>query len=149
MENKVLPQKALFDTIDSFLGEGKRVAFIPDGRSMLPFIRGGRDSVVLARPDRPLEVGDIVLVHIHKEYVLHRIRASEGGELLLMGDGNLGQKERCKPSEVLGIVTEIVKADGRRVKPGKGSLWRMLLPVRPLLLAILKRTVFKQDFKDR
>ena len=148
MDDKVLPLHVLLDTVGDFLAEGRSVRFVPDGRSMLPFIRGGRDSVVLVGAGRSLEVGDIVLAQIHKEYVLHRIWALDGDAVTLMGDGNLRQREACGRSEVLGVVTEIVRPGGRRVKPGRGTLWRKLLPVRPLLLALLKRTVYRQDFRS-
>ena len=42
------------------VGEGVAVAFPVNGRSMLPFIVGGRDEVVLVKPER-VKVGDIVL----------------------------------------------------------------------------------------
>lgn len=148
MESKVIPQDVFFETVDRFLAEGKPVLFTPRGRSMLPFIRGGRDSVVLARPSDALEAGNIVLAKTGGRYVMHRIWAVEREEVTLMGDGNLKGREHCTTADVAGVVTEIVKPDGRRVKPGKGILWRRLLPVRRLLLAMLKRTVFIQDFKE-
>lgn len=148
MESKVIPNDVLFETAGGFIAEGKSVLFIPEGRSMLPFIRGGRDSVVLTRPSAPLEVGDIVLARAGGRYVVHRIRAVEGDEVTLMGDGNLRGKEKCTTGDVIGIVTEIVKPGGRRVKPGKGFLWRKLLPARRLLLAVLKRTVFIEDYRN-
>ena len=44
------------------VGEGVSVSFPVNGCSMLPFIVGGRDSVILEKPEN-LRVGDVVLAH--------------------------------------------------------------------------------------
>ena len=65
------------------VGEGVSVSFPVNGCSMLPFIVGGRDSVILEKPEN-LRVGDVVLAHAipdnvallenaEKRYVIHRI----------------------------------------------------------------------------
>ena len=43
-----------------FVEEGVKVALPVDGNSMLPFIIGGKESVVLQKPGE-LKVGDVVL----------------------------------------------------------------------------------------
>ena len=43
--------------------EGVCVTLPVDGRSMLPFIIGGRESVILQKPVAPKQ-GDVVLAHI-------------------------------------------------------------------------------------
>ena len=43
------------------VNEGVSVTFPVKGWSMLPFIIGGEESVILSRPDQQLKVGDIVL----------------------------------------------------------------------------------------
>ena len=69
--------------------EGLCVTLPVDGRSMLPFIIGGRDSVLLSKPEDVM-VGDIVLAWIeNRRYVVHRILEIRGQHVTLMGDGNL------------------------------------------------------------
>ena len=127
--------------IEMFIREGKDVEMAPKGSSMLPFIKGGRDSVLITRPSERLEVGNIVLARIGERYIMHRIFAVEGGSLTLMGDGNINGTETCAVKDVIGQVVEVHKENGRVVKVGKGRLWRFLRPVRRFLLAFYKRVI--------
>ena len=115
------------------LEEGKKVQLAPLGISMLPFICGGRDRVVVGRRES-FEVGDIVLVPYRGRLILHRVYATEGSRLILMGDGNLKGNEVVEKSEVWGTVLQIVKPGGRFLKPHKAWLWRHLQPIRRYLL---------------
>ena len=119
------------------LKDGKVIALVPQGISMLPFIKGGEDQVFLLKRDR-VEVGDIVLVEYHGKHILHRVYAIDGEQLILMGDGNLEGTEQVAADEVLGTVVEIVH-DGRHLKPKKAWLWRHLLPIRRYLLKIHRK----------
>lgn len=138
-EVRFLELKNYFNLVESFLKEGKEVRITPKGDSMRPFIIGGRDSVVLTSLTRSPEVGDIVLALVKGRYIMHRVIMVEGSRLTLMGDGNVKGTERCVVDDVKGIVSEIHKESGRRVKPGKGRIWRLLLPIRKVLLVIHKR----------
>lgn len=138
-EVRFLELKNYFNLVESFLKEGKEVRITPKGDSMRPFIIGGRDSVVLTSLTRSPEVGDIVLAMVKGRYIIHRVIMVEGSRLTLMGDGNVKGTERCVVDDVKGIVSEIHKESGRRVKPGKGRIWRLLLPIRKVLLVIHKR----------
>ena len=119
------------------LKEGKVVAIVPRGISMLPFIEGGEDQVFLLKKEK-VEVGDIVLVNYRGRHLLHRIYAIDGEQITLMGDGNLEGTEQVTIGEVMGTVVEIVH-HGRRRKPSKAWLWRKLLPVRRLLLKLHRK----------
>lgn len=106
---------------------------------MRPFIRGGRDSVVL-RHSGQIAVGDIVLAHTRERgYVLHRVYRMLPDTLVLMGDGNLREEENCRRGDVIGKVTGIIRK-GRcidctsRGERWKAGIWMRLLPVRRLLL---------------
>ncbi len=137
------------------VGEGVSVTFPVNGRSMLPFIVGGRDSVILKKPV-DLCVGDVVLAYaipdnvLHlknaeKHYVIHRIVALSGDDVVLMGDGNLVQREYCKRSEVYAKVVCVVQPNGKKCPTGAfggriaAKVWYILLPVRRYLLWIYRR----------
>ena len=119
------------------LKEGKVVPLIPQGISMLPFIKGGEDQVYLLKKDK-VEVGDIVLVEYHGRHILHRVYANDGERITLMGDGNLEGTEQVEADEILGTVIEIIHG-GRRRKPKKAWLWRKLLPFRKGLLKLHRK----------
>lgn len=140
----LLNNDLLFDNIVQLLSDGLSVTLRAKGNSMYPFIRGGRDSVVLSRSVRA-RVGDIVLVRIPSSgYVLHRIRRIDGDRLLLMGDGNLRATERCRQDEVLAVAVKIIR-NGRCVdcfsmrERSLAAAWRVLLPVRRYLLFVCRR----------
>ena len=139
MDKRVLPNEVLLEEAGKLLDEGRDVTFTPLGSSMLPFIRGGKDSVTL-RKMPSAQVGDIVLVRLPGRYVLHRIIALEGEKVTLMGDGNLVGTENCRLPDIMGTVTAIQKGK-RRVTPGKGRFWRVLKPFRRYILAIYRRLI--------
>lgn len=138
MEKIVLPNDVLLDEVSRLLETGHEVVMIPKGNSMLPFIRGGEDSVVLRRQPS-VSVGDIVLARFGGCFVLHRVIAVDGTKVVLMGDGNLQGVERGDVTEVCGTVKEIISPNGHRRKPSKGRLWHRLLPVRKYLLKIYRK----------
>lgn len=139
MTKLTLPNEVLLEEVAALLKEGRDVTLSPKGSSMLPFIREGRDSVVLRQmPD--VEIGDIVLARLPGRYVLHRVVDSNRNVLVLMGDGNLSITESCTRDDVLGTVVSIVRGN-RVIKPTKGRLWRMLIPVRRIILAVYRRII--------
>ena len=138
MDRRSLPNDVLLGEVAAVLGEGREAVIIPTGNSMLPFIRGGVDRVVLRRQEG-VAVGDIVLVKIGERYILHRVIAREGDALTLMGDGNVRGTESCRTENVIGTVAEIIRPSGRVRIPGRARLWRMLKPIRRYLLALWRR----------
>lgn len=134
-----VPNDILLSEVGRLLGEGHEVILLTKGGSMLPFIRGEKDSVLLKKRSA-VEVGDIVLAEIGEgKYVLHRILSRDGEKLTLMGDGNLKGTESCLTADVLGTVLKIVTPGGRMKSPSKGRVWKWLRPVRRYLLAIIRR----------
>ena len=138
MDKKIVANEVLLEEAATLMNEGREVCFTPLGSSMLPFIRGGKDSVRLKKMPS-VEVGDIVLVRLAgPSYILHRVIGIDGDRLTLMGDGNISGTEACTEGDVLGTVTAIVRGKRNR-KPGKGRLWRFLKPLRRYILGIYRR----------
>ena len=163
MDKRVVANEVLLEDAAALMQEGREVTLKPLGSSMLPFIRGGRDSVRLKKMPS-VAVGDMLLVRlkgwpeasgdnrgqsplnkdsardvvIAPRYVLHRLIQKDGERLTLMGDGNLTGTENCTEADVLGTVTAIER--GRRVVvPGNGRWWRVLKPFRRYILGIYRR----------
>lgn len=144
MSLKLLPNELLLSEVARLLAQGERVALMTKGNSMLPFITGERDRVVLFRTPQ-VAVGDIVLARTDEGvFVLHRIVGIDGDRITLMGDGNLCRTETCTREAIAGQAIRIVKP--RRTvdcttpcERRKARLWRALLPVRRYLLAIYRR----------
>ncbi len=139
-----LENESYFSEVTRLLAEGHSVTIPTKGSSMLPFIVGGRDRVVLC-PAVALQTGDIVLAHLPEYgYVLHRIYRLSGNEVTLMGDGNIKAVERCRVEDVVGRVAGILR-NGRcvdclsPVARRRARLWRQLLPLRRCLLFVYKK----------
>ena len=147
MQTKTVPNAELIPAIGKLIEEGQEVIFKPKGVSMLPFIRGGRDSVLLRKADG-LKVGDIALAEISEgRYVLHRIETIEDEMIVLMGDGNLVGRERCRKEDIMAIAVKIIKEhkeidcqSPRHMR--MAEIWKRLLPIRRYLLAIYRRIIF-------
>ncbi|MCQ2162684.1 MAG: S24/S26 family peptidase [Bacteroidales bacterium] len=147
MKKMSLPNEEFFSTVEELLAEGKSVSMKPKGNSMIPFIRSGRDTVVLSPLTREVQVGDIVLFVIAGRHILHRVFSIDGDFLTIMGDGNIRGKEHCSRADVVAVVTEIIREGSTVGKaPGKGRLWRFLLPFRRIILAVYRR-VIPSDFE--
>lgn len=90
--------------------EANGCAIIPvRGVSMLPFLKEGRDSVVLAEVAKPPKKRDIVLYQrADGSYVLHRI-ASVGETYTCIGDAQFVFEKGIAPSQIIARVTAIRK----------------------------------------
>lgn len=145
MQKKVVANDIIVPEIARLVAEGTKVTFTPKGISMLPFIRGDRDSVVLVKAD-DLRIGDIALARIGSYYVLHRIIGIDAGVVTLMGDGNIAGIEKCTCEDILAIA-ETIRKDGREIDCRsnnhlrKAEIWKRMLPVRRYLLAIYRRII--------
>lgn len=124
----------------------ERVTLPVNGHSMLPFVVGWRDCVILQKPRQP-KVGDVVVAWVEgRRYVLHRIIRIEGDRVTLMGDGNLNVTETCMLSDVKALATHVVDVKGKthdlynRWRWWAAKVWWYVRPVRRYLLAIYRRT---------
>ena len=125
--------------------EGVNVTLPVKGLSMLPFIIGGKDSVILHRPGL-IDVGDVVLAWVDGcRYVVHRIIRIDGDRITLMGDGNVKGTEHCLLKDVKARVTHVVDAKDKthylynRWRMLGAKVWYWLRPIRRYLLAIYRR----------
>ena len=144
MNKVVVPNAILLGEVKRMLAEGREVVIPTKGNSMLPFIKGVRDSVKLRKLDT-LEVGDIVLAELREGvYVLHRVFALDGDKVTLMGDGNR-TVEHCRRGNIAGTALAILQ-DGKKEKDcrspralRRARAWRKLLPFRRIILGFYRR----------
>jgi hypothetical protein len=144
MRRLTLPNRFIFSQVKEMIANDAEVTILTKGNSMLPFIIGDKDSVVLRKVDT-LNKGDIVLAELPNEhYVLHRIISISGDEVILMGDGNIRGTEQCKADHIIAKAIAILH-NGKsidcysRTNRIKANIWRLLLPIRRYILAIYRR----------
>ncbi len=131
------------------VSKGHKVTIRAKGNSMRPFLESGRDLAVLSAIGTP-KVGDVVLAEIHKGvYVLHRIDRIQGENITLRGDGNIRGTEECQISDLRAIAITFVRK-GKKWHTDTtfwkiySKLWRTLLPLRRILLALYRLLWLRQ-----
>lgn len=142
----IVPNEILLEEVARLLDEGREVEFLTKGSSMLPFIVGERDRVVLTKDGcDSVQPGDIVLARRSQGvYVLHRIVEVNGTSVVLRGDGNISAKEMIRRQDIIGRVVKVVHPSGKSYVPGKARFWRNTGPLfRRVVLAVYKRTVLR------
>lgn len=147
MEKMTVNNEAFFGNVITLLRKGKKVTIPVKGTSMLPFIVGEVDLVVLEGveaaspenlPHRNAAKGDIVLFRVNNHFILHRILEFDAnGVAVIQGDGILRAKEHCGRDGIFGRVVSVLKqgkhpvdveSNGYRLKI---RLWLMAAPFPP------------------
>lgn len=164
INKKQLNNDVLIPMVDEVLRSGKKVILELRGNSMLPFLRDARDKGLLTHSNgHDFKVGDPILAEVDTpnnevRYVLHRIVKIEGDKITLRGDGNIGI-ETCSRDKVIATVIGFYRKGRTHLDRIDSMKWRIyswfwtrLLPIRPYLLAIHRRTVLRfftlDDYKD-
>lgn len=148
IEKKVYANELFFPEVAKMLSEGTNVTLRVQGTSMLPFIHGNDDRILLEKVDE-VGLGDILLCRIKDHYVIHRLIDRKDDRLLLMGDGNCYGKETCTLKDVAGKVMLIIRPDGSKVdcnsksERQKAKLWYRFLFIRRYLLWIYKKFIHR------
>lgn len=132
-----------FEVAAEALERGNRVSFTPNGRSMLPTIRGGIDTVVLRKPSGPFRRLDVILFRRRNgTFVLHRVIGHRGTSLIVCGDHQT-RPETVEPDQVMAVAETLVRGPRRTSFRSFASRFRAEIRVlsRPLraLLARGKR----------
>ena len=127
------------------LSQGESFRLLVTGTSMLPFLRDRQDSVILSPAPRSIRKGDILFYRRSVNIcVLHRVHRIIGdGTLLLCGDAQT-RLETVHPDQIVGIVSAIERngvniSCDHRFWRALVALWQLLFPLRPYVLAALRR----------
>lgn len=80
------------------------ITVVPKGNSMWPFIKGGKCTVIIKKPQSPINQMDVVLFQRENgDFVLHRVINVQQDNLVVKGD-NFDYQENISLSNVLGVV---------------------------------------------
>ncbi len=115
-------------TIEKELRDKDELMYTFRGTSMLPFLRQGKDLVIVHRIiERPKRF-DAVLYRVGKRLILHRIIKVEDGSFTIRGD-NCIAREHVRDDQLLGVLTAFVRT-GRthsRTVSADSSIYRLLV----------------------
>ena len=124
----------------------------PQGKSMLPTIVPGRDTVSIVKPEGEVQLWDVLFYKREDgNFVLHRVVRMEKDGYTLCGDGQVDLEYGVRTEQIIGVVQEIHRPNGNLVRGTKAyaaagqrrmrsrflrRVWRKILHI--------KRKVFKK-----
>ena len=133
------------------LHAGQKVKFSPRGKSMLPLLRAGKDSVILTKAEAPLKPYDIALYQrADGKYILHRIVgvAERRGETIYtcLGDNQLALEFGIRHDQIIAVVCGFYRGDrlhgvderGYRIY---GKIWYQIRRVARFARRLLRKIV--------
>ena len=127
-------------TFEEVLARDGKLIYSNVGDSMWPFIRQGRDLLVIKPPCGSLHRLDIPLYRRDSgQYVLHRILDVKKDSYVLCGDNRWGREYGITDRHIIGVLTAIVR-DGQEIPVTDwrcrlyAHLWCDLFPLRALIL---------------
>lgn len=157
----IIDNDVLFAQVLDNLRQGRDVVIPVKGTSMLPFIRGERDLVVLEPVEactaesgcrRSVKADDIVLFRFNGRFILHRILWVKDGEAEIQGDGIVKNHEHCSLDAIYGRVKTILRNGKKPVDPYCASsirrlrVWNFLKPVRRYILGVARRLPWTKKY---
>ncbi len=137
--------------IEELLRSGMSVQISPQGTSMYPMIRQGRDQVII-EPVNAEEVrrGDVLLYRRdHSILVLHRLHHHSREGLYMVGDNQTLIEGPVRPDQIRGRMAALVRGE-KMISTGSfgwiitGRVWLFLRPLRPYIKkagSLVKRLV--------
>lgn len=134
MSEKQSPAEAL-PRIREIISSGGSCRLVVTGSSMQPFLRSGRDAVILSPVTLPFRRGDIIFYErVCGQCILHRVVGSRpDGTLLLCGDAQTGLEPLDK-EHVIAAASQIERSG--RLFSADAPVWRALsllwLALRPI-----------------
>lgn len=113
---RIVDNQEYMKVVRSILEEGKEVPLVVTGNSMMPFLIGRRDQVLIKRIERPLKKGDIAFFQRENgQYIMHRIhfmrkddRTGEN-QFYFIGDGQKNIEGPIKETRIFGVITVSVQ----------------------------------------
>ncbi len=109
--NKEIALDAVIDIMVEKLNNGGTVTFTPNGNSMYPMLRDGKDVVVLSKPTGRLHLFDLPLYkRKNGGYVLHRVVDFDSdGAYVMCGDNQFRKEHGIYDEDIYGVVTSFMR----------------------------------------
>lgn len=139
MAPRVVDIDTYMPVVEELLAQGQRVSLTVTGESMSPFLRHGRDQILLEAAGTPRR-GDMVLFRRRNgQYIMHRVlRRLPDGCYAIVGDGQQQVEAPIAPEQIFAVVTQVCRK-GVWIGPESfwwrffAGPWLTLLPLRPFL----------------
>lgn len=148
----------LRSSIEEELVKNGRLIYSNVGDSMLPFIKQGRDLLLITRPAEwdTLPQGSLTKklkkydVPLYKRdggsvYVLHRVAGIDGKGYVLCGDNRRHKEHGITDKNIAGVLSAVIR-NGREIQVTDPKyrifvhLWCYLFPLRAIIIFIRDRS---------
>lgn len=128
-----------------------RIIYTNVGDSMMPYIKQGRDVLVISEVNGRLNKYDVPLYKRDSgQYVLHRILKVRENDYVICGDNRWNKEYGITDRHIIGILTGVIR-DGQEIPVTNRKyriyvhLWCDLFPVRAFILRVCQ--FVKRRFK--
>ena len=113
MKNNGYELSESIGVIEEILGSGGEFKFYPRGKSMLPLIVEGEDSVVLVKADGKLKRNEVAFYRRENgQFVLHRVaKVCRDGSYVMCGDNQTLLEKGINDSQIIGVLSELYKKE--------------------------------------
>ncbi len=119
-----------------------RIIYTNVGDSMMPYIKRGRDVLVISEVNGRLNKYDVPLYKRDSgQYVLHRILKVRENDYVICGDNRWNKEYGITDRHIIGILTGVIR-DGQEIPVTSRKyriyvhLWCDLFPVRAFILRV-------------
>lgn len=119
-----------------------RIIYTNVGDSMMPYIKQGRDVLVISEVNGRLNKYDVPLYKRDSgQYVLHRILNVRENDYVICGDNRWNKEYGITDRHIIGILTGVIR-DGQEIPVTSRiyriyvHLWCDLFPVRAFILRV-------------
>ena len=129
-------------TFEEEIEKSGKIIYTNVGDSMMPFIKQGRDVLVISRVEGRLKRYDVPLYKRDSgQYVLHRILKVRENDYVICGDNRCSREYGITDRHIIGVLTGIIR-DGREIPVTDRKyriyvhLWCDFFPVRAFFIRI-------------
>ena len=129
-------------TFEEEIEKSSKIIYTNVGDSMMPFIKQGRDVLVISRAEGRLKRYDVPLYKRDSgQYVLHRILKVRENDYVICGDNRWNREYGITDRHIIGVLTGIIR-DGREIPVTDRKyriyvhLWCDFFPVRAFFIRI-------------
>ena len=119
-----------------------KIIYTNVGDSMMPYIKQGRDVLVISEANGRLNKYDVPLYKRDSgQYVLHRILKVRENDYVICGDNRWNKEYGITDRHIIGILTGVIR-DGQEIPVTSRKyriyvhLWCDLFPVRAFILRV-------------
>lgn len=147
VKKRIVDAAIYIDALRSIVQEGKEVSLVITGSSMNPFLCNQRDTILISKPNRPLEKGDMVFYQRDNgRFIMHRIckvKTSQNGLKLydIIGDAQVEIEHDVREDQIFGLITKVCRK-GKWMEKGDfwweffEHVWLRVIPVRRFIMIL-------------